>query len=34
MREHLARVEGDIDNVLSPQPAPGPDPVRMGGRHG
>src|SRR5216684_2384677 len=34
MREHLARVEGDIDNVLSPQPAPGPDPVHMGGLRG
>lgn len=34
MREHLARVEGDIDDVLSPPSAPGPDPVHMGGRRG
>ncbi|HVH31409.1 MAG TPA: FadR/GntR family transcriptional regulator [bacterium] len=34
MREHLARVEGDIDDMLSPHPALGPDPVRMGGRRG
>ena len=34
MREHLARVESDIDDVLSSQPAPGRDPVRTGGRRG
>jgi GntR family transcriptional regulator, transcriptional repressor for pyruvate dehydrogenase complex len=34
MREHLARVESDIDGMLSPHPASGPNPVRMGGRRG
>jgi GntR family transcriptional repressor for pyruvate dehydrogenase complex len=34
MREHLARVEGDIDDVLSPRSSPAPDAVRAGGRRG
>jgi GntR family transcriptional repressor for pyruvate dehydrogenase complex len=34
MREHLARVEGDIDDVLSPRTSSAPDAVRAGGRRG
>ncbi len=34
MREHLARVEGDIDDMLSPNAVPRPDAARLGARRG
>jgi GntR family transcriptional repressor for pyruvate dehydrogenase complex len=34
MRDHLARVEGDIDGMLSPSAVPRPDAARLGGRRG